>query len=377
MLDPIRDPSASVWQSTTDKVAVRHKMVALAVNTACADLAYNLAFAKVFGSVDDVTRLQNEFNFGQCDPFWSECVVEYVEHYKFAPQVIPYRAGIDNVLDPLPSSCKIALFGDWGTGTQEAINVLNAIKEHEPDVLLHLGDIYYSGTQVECFERFVGVIMSSYAKTRCPRVLSLCGNHDVYSGGEGYYWLVDQLHQGASYFALGNDDWLLIAGDTGKNDYQIPAQETYLERAEKLWIRGKVAEAKAKAKKVILFTHHPLFSRYEPTPVGAVNHNLGGQIDFVRQLSAWFWAHEHRLAVYGPYLGLQRGRCIGHGAVPVLAAGSDTVRFPEVPVVDVAEPVDVDGYMRHGYAILTLNGYVADVSYYAVGSAAAVWQESF
>ena len=47
---------------------------------------------------------------------------------------------------------------------------------------------------------------------------SLCGNHDMYSGGKGYYWLLDEIGQKSSYFSLQNDDWQFVAMDTGYND---------------------------------------------------------------------------------------------------------------------------------------------------------------
>ena len=41
----------------------------------------------------------------------------------------------------------------------------------------------------------------------------------MYSGGDGYYWLIDQIGQQSSYFCLQNNDWQFIAMDTGHNDH--------------------------------------------------------------------------------------------------------------------------------------------------------------
>jgi hypothetical protein len=43
-------------------------------------------------------------------------------------------------------------------------------------------------------------------------------NHDMYSGGQGYSWLVDHIAQRASYYCLQNSDWQFRAMDTGHND---------------------------------------------------------------------------------------------------------------------------------------------------------------
>ena len=37
-------------------------------------------------------------------------------------------------------------------------------------------------------------------------------------------------------------------------------------------------------------------------------------------IAAWFWGHEHSLGIYEPYAGLDKGRCIGCGAIPVFEA---------------------------------------------------------
>ncbi|MCY2964200.1 MAG: metallophosphoesterase, partial [Planctomycetota bacterium] len=181
----------------------------------CASLALQIAKAKVFGTEDQVKILQNEFDFNVCDPFWGTCIKEYVAHFQLQKGTIPYRAGLNNILPtPVSAKAKIALFGDWGTGTSDAITLLQQIKGFKPDILMHLGDIYYSGTKDEVQERFLNVIKSVYS-SGSPPCFSLAGNHDMYSGGEGYYFLVDQLGQKASYFAIQNADWLFIGMDTG------------------------------------------------------------------------------------------------------------------------------------------------------------------
>ena len=41
----------------------------------------------------------------------------------------------------------------------------------------------------------------------------------MYSGGDGYYWLIDHIGQQSSYFFLQNDYWQFLAMDTGHNDH--------------------------------------------------------------------------------------------------------------------------------------------------------------
>lgn len=64
-----------------------------------------------------------------------------------------------------------------------------------PDVAIHLDDIYYSGTPAECDAHFLAPLRAAMPDTR---LFSLCGNHDMYSGGTGYYGLLRQIGQPAS-----------------------------------------------------------------------------------------------------------------------------------------------------------------------------------
>ncbi|MGB8444318.1 MAG: hypothetical protein WCE32_07980, partial [Pseudolabrys sp.] len=89
------------------------------------------------------------------------------------------------VAEPFPAAGRIALLGDWGTGLYGAPEIANAVRR-DPDpfvMLLHLGDVYYSGTHTEVQQRFLDVWPSrSGAVNR-----ALNSNHEMYSGGDGYF----------------------------------------------------------------------------------------------------------------------------------------------------------------------------------------------
>jgi len=112
--------------------------------------------------------------------------------------------------------------------------------------------------------------------------------------------------------------------DTGHNDCNpitVASNMTSLNPKELTWLLDKIKAAGAR--KTILLSHHQLFSAF-----GAVG-QLDGRAyaynpylykDFrtvLDQLAWWFWGHEHNLALYEPYMGLKRGRCVGCSAVPV------------------------------------------------------------
>jgi hypothetical protein len=105
----------------------------------------------------------------------------------------------------------------------------------------------------------------------------------------------------------------------------------------------------------------------------AYNPKLRTSYDNLRQtgkrISAWFWGHEHNLCVYEPYIELQRGRCIGHSAIPVFMADTPYATLPAIgdppSIVKNATLSIVGQFYTHGFVILMLgsNG-LASVDYF-------------
>ncbi len=91
---------------------------------------------------------------------------------------------------------RIALAGDWGTGTDEAAKVAAEIEAFEPHYAIHLGDVYYVGDPVEVGANFLGVptpaipITSPANGRKYEGSFSLNGNHEMYARGFGYFDLI-------------------------------------------------------------------------------------------------------------------------------------------------------------------------------------------
>ena len=85
---------------------------------------------------------------------------------------------------PFPDAGRIAILGDWGTGLYGAPKIGEAVrKDRDPfAMLLHLGDVYYSGTKQEIGERFLEV----WPKRTDAISRALNSNHEMYSGGDAY-----------------------------------------------------------------------------------------------------------------------------------------------------------------------------------------------
>jgi calcineurin-like phosphoesterase family protein len=351
----------------------------------CATTAFRLAEAKVKAAFThddtDVKRLQDELGaqFNQCDAKWAFVITNYVAS-RVADKRIPYRrhTSLDDfvIADRLPDTGRVALLADWGTGQNGARRLLGQIAVKNPAVVIHLGDVYYSGTEHEVqnyfyapWQKVLGIPKVAWGSkltdtSARPATFHMTGNHDMYSGGQPYYTVIDMLGQPASYFCLRNAKWQIIALDTGLHDSNplTEGDATFLEDTEVQWLKHQIATAGGR--KTILLSHHQLYSAAETIGGSHTNQKLAAQVtDILPSVAAWFWGHEHRLMVYEKFAGVL-GRCMGHAAFPVPV--DDVSNFdPSVPhkSIDLARDA-AGGLFQHGYVTLDLDGASAAVKYF-------------
>jgi cholesterol oxidase len=284
---------------------------------------------------------------------------------------------------------RIALAGDWATGTDESQCIADLIAAYDPHYSIHLGDVYYVGSPDEVDENFLGIKNPSNAYAPCcwPQgsqgSFALNGNHEMYARGIAYFDRMlpklglmvngNPAGQKASFFCLENDHWRIVALDTGYNSIDWPLVEYFRTppcalRPEQIeWMRNVVRPRKDDARAIILLTHHQYYSRYDdcyPTQARQLR-------EFFCRPVLWFWGHEHRMAVYDEY-GLADdgirafGRCIGHGGMPVDLPPS-VPKYPHCPIEFTDTrlyPNDENltiGY--NGFARLSLRGDQALVDY--------------
>jgi len=418
VISTVRDPALSLWQSCLHRVlsrkeeprkeasglasSVEHPVMEDASVAAwehagshdgelppslsqkasvCARLLARMALARFRGDLVEARRLESQVRFASCDPLWLESVLEYERALLLHRQPFYRRHDSlgDFVLSDLPDEATVAVLADWGTGMPDAQALLEQIATFAPHAVIHLGDIYYSGTPHEVRAHFLDVFARVFG-SRWPRVLSLSGNHDRYSGGEGYRVLLEALGQPASYFCLRNDDWQLLAMDTGLHDNDpgtVVSNLTYLDAQEALWHRDKIVNAGGR--RTIMLSHHQLFSAAgvgaddQGRPLAVNPHLYTAFADLLGQVDAWLWGHEHNLILFDSYVGLARGRCIGSGAVPILVNSDPYGINPDLvpPPGQDPPPINLDvqlshngQFYGHGYALLTLRGRAAQIDYY-------------
>ena len=239
----------------------------------------------------------------------------------------------------VPDRCRLAVVADWGSGLYGAPVIAESIGRDSDgfDIILHLGDVYYAGTEKEVRTRFIDLWPSNARLTS----LATNGNHEMYSGGYGYFdTLLPELaarardttmRQKSSCFALQNTNFLMVGLDTAYQDHAMNELQV-------LWLRRVIKQAGSR--KVVLFSHHQPYSQFEtqgPKLVSAL-----GELLSSGRIFAWYWGHEHRLVIFDQHPQWRLyGRCIGHGGMPYFRdkfAGSSpgTTAFYSQATKDVA-----------------------------------------
>lgn len=274
----------------------------------------------------------------------------------------------------MPEECVVALASDWGTGTASAYRVRDGMQAYDPDITIHLGDVYYSGKKEEFAEYFLGEDDWPRGKTReeftALPSYALNANHEMYSGGDGYFEAITQhLGQEASFFCVENDHWRIVGLDSGYYSRILPLLELLpfwitLHRHNQHWLRGNVLAADDD-RPIILLSHHQWFSAFDKEYM-----RLGKSIGADPRFLLWFWGHEHRLAGYGLHRAHDNGpqvraRCIGHGGMPIEEIWEHPQRERNLVFYDRRQADIVDGVPIGycGFAVLSFEGQALKISY--------------
>lgn len=308
----------------------------------CTDLLVKYVIAWGMDDTYWMDQIRSEWTDSPCDATgWLQAVDAWIAYYwdGAAPQYVAPTSGGPQPFALPPAAAadgtlRVGILGDWGTGEPEAIAVLDQLMRQAPDVILHVGDVYYAGTEDEQNSNFlIPIAEARQAYGRDVPVYALPGNHDYYSGGAGFYGMLARLNQGVpnasvqanSFFCLRNDAWQLQGMDTGYNDsdlLHVADDTTHLRDDEAAWHQAQLASAGGR--QVILFSHHQLFSAFEQIGGLWQNPSLTANLAAWRgvrptpNIVAWLWGHEHVLEVYQAPGSLPvLGRCVGNGAFPV------------------------------------------------------------
>ncbi len=234
----------------------------------------------------------------------------------------------------IPDDSTIAILGDFGTGLADGIAMLMSILVNQkPDFIIHLGDIYYAGTDDEV-KAYVEMFDTAFRLTGGKKVpvFSIPGNHEYYSSGKPFFDRVlkmnadngfPQYAQPASYFCLrtASTNIQFVAMDTGLNSvhWYDPTGLTdsygpWLWFSEGDWCVDKLQYSLDNASKTIMLSHHQVYTvsgvindgkqvvfqtgtnAAQAKYINANLYNIFG--DFFGVINAWFWGHEHILGIF-------------------------------------------------------------------------------
>ena len=249
----------------------------------------------------------------------------------------------------IPDVVTVALVSDWGTGNVHAAAVARQITARAPDHVIHLGDVYYAGTPREMRRNFLEVWRALGPSG--ARYWALNANHDMYSGGHGYFkHVLPAFAQPSSYFNLHNRFWRIIGLDSAYVNHSFSTPQMS-------WLPAQLTGRQRN----ILLTHHHLLSPFRKRG-DALEEWLDPYLA-ASQIFAWFWGHEHHLIQFEDYRGT-RCRCIGHGSLPYVPPDRRRRRHPAEVVRMESRPSPLHPSRGiHGFALLTFDGPVLYIEY--------------
>jgi hypothetical protein len=222
-----------------------------------------------------------------------------------------------------PNRARMMIMGDWGSGVPRAVAVAERMRDQVESAakdgvaihVVHLGDVYYSGWDKEYERRFLAYWPVLEREAENIGSWTLNGNHDMYSGGYGYFdkalkdprFARQSNDKGpSSFFSLVNDHWKVLGLDSAYEDGGLKDPQSD-------WLREEIRTAADR--KCLLLSHHQYVSAYES---GAKD--LIAKVSPILQtnpVTGWFWGHEHRCMRYSRNSEVGFGRCLGDGGVPV------------------------------------------------------------
>jgi hypothetical protein len=300
-------------------------------------------------AMDEVLDSSPGRGFHSRDPRWLSVLYQRVRTGVRGKAPFIEHQRLEDFRFPLPDRATVALVSDWGTGNASAIAVARQIAARDPDHVIHLGDVYYAGTPREMERNFLNVWRAH--GPRRSRYWGLNANHEMYSGGYGYFdRLLPAFEQPASYFSLANDRWRLIGLDSAYVTHNFTTPQM-------AWFAGQLGGGA----KTILLTHHHLFSGFRKRG-DALEAWLDPHLSDGR-IFGWFWGHEHHLVEYADYRGV-KCRCIGHGSLPYVPPDQLRRRHPVDIVRMETRPSPIHPSRGiHGFALLTFDERTLAIEY--------------
>ena len=320
---------------------------------------YHLALVKAALAAPRVEvdpRLQQDLigfhQYEDLDIRWVGTVWEDIVKSKvpFPPPTRPEALIVD-----IPDTVSIALAGDWGTGDESSKRIAREMAKLEPQITIHLGDVYYTGSPADETRTLIADWPAGSLGS-----FTLNSNHEMYGGAQGYFGTAlthpkFKQQRGYSYFALRNEGWIILGLDTAYAATHFYDQGA-LNEQQKQWLDQLVRGGHIGERNVIVLSHHQgreLDGRYVKPLWDDVCNSLGQAPHY------WYWGHVHGVGVFKPVtIGTGdsavefKGRLVGHGGVPYGPdQKSEAVEWLET---ELAGDHEIPKRALNGFALITL-----------------------
>jgi hypothetical protein len=256
---------------------------------------------------------------------------------------------------------EVAVFADFGTGYYHSRYIAKQLREAKYPYAVHLGDVYYSGTQSEFDDYFIRELDPMLNDT-C--IYTLNSNHEMFSGSVPYFkYLVKRMSnpkqkQRGSYFCLKSAKFNLIGIDT---DYY--EESRYNNAKLKIWLENRLLEGRKSGQMNILFSANEPYEHNSSDLTDLINIDLRKLVIDKKLVDLWFWGNVHYCALYDrssklPFIG----SCVGHGGYPYYTQSKDEdykcpvrVRFLETRSRFWKWPQMRQDVGNNGYCLMKLN----------------------
>ncbi len=336
--------------------------------------------------------------YEQLDIGWTRALANLVSTLWHRDFVRPFPTRKDFAPVPLEANAqgcvKIAIVGDWGGGNALARGVMETIAELGPDYVIHLGDVYYAGTDGKGSppgeeQDFLVDFWRRYGPAEAGRCFTLNSNHEMYSGARGYFRValpnpMFAGQEGYSYFALAFGEWVIAGFDSA-----------YYASSLTLFLHGDLGDGKDPqydflkkvarlGRKTILMCHHnPISYKGGESGRHCGQSPLWEEVTRTISPDYWYWGHLHLGAVYNgsSAAGAVKARCVGHGCIPFgvprgLAGDARVDWFSDTVFDDPGERAYPEGAQRavNGFAMITLTEDGISEEFFRAGSTTPVYR---
>jgi 3',5'-cyclic AMP phosphodiesterase CpdA len=293
------------------------------------------------------------------------------------------------------NGAKIVAVADWGTGTGAAAAVAQLMELENGNLTVHLGDVYYVGTEQQFQVNVAGKPPGDYAQgVRFPKgshsTFLMNGNHEMISGGSGLFKVgFSYSGQSTTYGVWQSDNWRFVVLDSGYDCYVTDADGSRVFSMEQKNLQQNNAPQPQQivdwlvnvvklgdeddTRGIVVFTHHQPVSDWDSPVYQGTAKQLNDILPAGKQV-VWFFGHEHRLAFYD-WLELSGmtysflPRMVGNGGFPdktvgpILGTGQlvtyDARVYTTIPQV----PMSAFTATFNGFFSITTRGTTITVKY--------------